>query len=516
MTVNEQSGERPTIKTQEGSLHIVADEAELALRNNGAPFYVRSGLVRPIVDTTTASHGYKTKVPRIKDVSIDYMRDQMSRSAQFLRFHQSRQSWVPVDPPKDVASVILAREGEWHFPQLSGVITTPTLRPDGSILSSPGYDEQTQLLLLDPPELPAIPDAPTKDDALAALRLLDSLLDEFAFVDAPSRAVALSGFLSTVARGALLVVPMHAMKAPTAASGKSYGVDLWSAVATGDRAPVIAAGAGEDETDKRVAGELLKGQPIINIDNVNGKLGSDALCQIVERPVISLRILGTSRTVSVENRATVFCNGNNIQLVGDMTRRVVTCSLDTNHERPELRKFKRDPFQDILSDRGRYIAAALTVVRAYIVAGYPNLLNPLASFGDWSRLVRSPLVWLGYADPVETMSETRATDPTIVLLSRMLYSLEKAVGEKWLTTGEVIELAKSSDNQGKRIYPDLCEALLEIKNSSEGEISSRDLGIFLGRHKDRVIGSLKLLANFDAHKKQQKWCVRSVNVVADS
>ena len=35
MTVNEPSAERPTINGQNDSLHMVADEAELALRNNG-------------------------------------------------------------------------------------------------------------------------------------------------------------------------------------------------------------------------------------------------------------------------------------------------------------------------------------------------------------------------------------------------------------------------------------------------------------------------------------------------
>ena len=57
----------------------------------------------------------------------------------------------------------------------------------------------------------------------------------------------------------------------------------------------------------------------------------------------------------------------------------------------------------VLADRGKYIAACLTICRAYIAAGRPDKLPKLASFGDWSDTVRSALVWLGEADPVKSM-----------------------------------------------------------------------------------------------------------------
>ena len=83
--------------------------------------------------------------------------------------------------------VLLKRFGDWKFPVIAGIITTPTLRPDGTILKDAGYDPATQLLLIDPPPMPAIPENPTKDDALAALKLLKELLAEFPFVDDVSR-----------------------------------------------------------------------------------------------------------------------------------------------------------------------------------------------------------------------------------------------------------------------------------------------------------------------------------------
>ena len=50
--------------------------------------------------------------------------------------HIRKKEWLSVDPPKDVAATVLARYGEWTFPPVVGVLTTPTLRHDGSLLAS--------------------------------------------------------------------------------------------------------------------------------------------------------------------------------------------------------------------------------------------------------------------------------------------------------------------------------------------------------------------------------------------
>jgi hypothetical protein len=55
------------------------------------------------------------------------------------------------------------------------------------------------------------------------------------------------------------------------------------------------------------------------------------------------------------------------------------------------------------------------VLRAYHVAGRPNKPPALGGFNRWSDLVRGALMWLGEADPVETMHEVRAKDPKLTL-----------------------------------------------------------------------------------------------------
>ena len=326
----------PVIRIRAGELHEQATKAEAALITAKVPFFVRAGeIVRPIVDEVDAAGDHKTKTARLVAVSADALIDYLSRTARWKR-HDGRikggGAWVAADPPKAVAATLLARDGEWTFPRLVGVITTPTLRPDGSILDEPGYDEETRLVLLQPPSLPPLPKRPSRSDAQAALSLLSGLLEDFPFADEASRSVALSALITLVVRGALPVAPMHVISAPSAGCGKSYLVDLASAIGTGQRCPLIAAGRDEGETDKRLGAALMAGYPMLSIDNLNGALGGDALCQAVERPVVLIRVLGYSQLKRIESRATLFATGNNLTPTGDVVRRVLLCRLDANHE----------------------------------------------------------------------------------------------------------------------------------------------------------------------------------------
>jgi putative DNA primase/helicase len=80
-----------------------------------------------------------------------------------------------------------------------------------------------------------------------ALNLLVGLIKEFPFVDDASKAVALSGILTSVARRALDFAFMHAVTAPAFGSGKSYLVDLFCMIATGRPAPAVDQSRNQEE-----------------------------------------------------------------------------------------------------------------------------------------------------------------------------------------------------------------------------------------------------------------------------
>ena len=255
---------RPIIRVAGGDLSREADEAEQALIGAGLPIFVRAGvLVSPVCEEAPAAKNRNTIVTRLRKLTVDGIIDCLSRHADFQRYDARAKKWVSIDPPERVAKIILSRAGVGKFPQVAGVITTPTLRPDGSILAEPGYDASTRLYLaLDPQfTMPLIPAAPTHADALEALALLSDLLSGFPFVSPVDRAVALSGIMTAVLRGALSVAPLHVFRAHTAGTGKSFLVDVAATIATGRRCPVIAAGKTEEETEKRLGALLRDGVP---------------------------------------------------------------------------------------------------------------------------------------------------------------------------------------------------------------------------------------------------------------
>jgi putative DNA primase/helicase len=423
--------EKFPILVQPGELHLTATRAADELLAAGVDFFQRSGeVVTPVVEEVAAFNGRRTRVVRLKPVGVDLMLDKLSSVARFQKLDGRTKSHVAIDPPLDVVKIVLARDGV--FRRLTGVVTTPTLRPDGTLLHLEGYDQATGLLLIGAPTLPDIPENPTRQDALEAREVLDRLLTEFSFVDEASRSVARCCLMTPVLRGGMQVAPLHAVTAPAAGSGKTYVIDLGSAIAAGEIAPVISAGQKEEETEKRLAAELMEGQPIVSIDNLNGELRGAFLAQAIERPLVKPRILGASKNKLIVNTYTLFANGNNLQTIGDLNRRVVVCSLDADVEQPELRQFKHKPIDMILSDRGKYIAAVLTIAKAYLAAGTPKVCAEIASFEDWTRLVRAPLIWLGCVDPIQTMAKARKDDPELARL--------EALVSAWWTLGNHREL----------------------------------------------------------------------------
>jgi putative DNA primase/helicase len=389
--------------------------------------------------------------------------------------------------------VLLATERRWRLPHVTGIITTPTLRPDGSLLADPGYDPETELYLSPGFQIPPIPEHPSKDQALAALKLLIDLLSEFSFKRIGgehekrlNRSVALSGLLTPLVRGSLPTAPMHLIAAHMAGTGKSYLVDTAAMIATGRLCPVITALKSVEETEKRLGAIILSGIPMVSLDNCTHDLGGELLCQIAERPVIKVRILGHSETPDCEVHTAVFATGNNIAFKGDMVRRGLVCNLETLDERPELRKFNRNTLRQAGANRATYVAAGLTVMRAYLTAGAPEVCGPFGSYAEWSTMVRAPLIWLGEPDPVASVDATQAEDPELADL--------REVFERWLdelktdapyTSASIAEAAGVTPSGFNA--PVFKQVLLRIAGDKDGGISVKRLGEWLRRNSGRVV-----------------------------
>jgi hypothetical protein len=341
--------------------------------------------------------------------------------------------------------------------------------------------------------------SPTRDEAVAALDKLKSLIGEFPFVDEASRSVALSGMLTSAIRRSLPSAPLHAFDAPVAGAGKSKLVDLCSMLVSGHEAPVITQGADEEELEKRLAAMLLAGDLTINIDNCEEPLGGPFICQCLTQPIVKARILGRSEAPTIASNATFFGTGNNLVIVGDLARRAIRGRLDPHCECPELRRFKNpDPVLILKRAWPEHLVAALTVLRAFDVDGRPSTGIPPGSFEAWWSWVRGALVWLGQADPCDTVEGIRAEDPRLTSLSTLLEQWHRVMDSDPVTVKQVIDRATDpiprqgiDFNQTRReyIHPEFRDALLNVAGNG-GFVNERRLGQYLSREKLRIVDGL--------------------------
>ena len=284
----------------------------------------------------------------------------------------------------------------------------------GRSAKQPGYDAASGVLYKpDGENFPPVPQQPSRADALEALALLDDLIADFRSSRRADRAVALSAILTMLDRRAMTTAPLHAFTSPAPGTGKipagRHRGDArdWPAGA-GDR-----QGRSEEELEKRLGAALLAGDAAISIDNCEYPLSGSLLCQALTQQRLNIRLLGQSRHVEVPVNAAIFATGNNLAIVGDLTRRVLLCGIDPRCERPELRQFDTDVIKAIQANRGILVAAALTVLRAWHVAGDRVEVSPFGSFNDWSHRIRGPISWLGRADPCDTASKVRDRIPNV-------------------------------------------------------------------------------------------------------
>jgi hypothetical protein len=203
-------------------------------------------------------------------------------------------------------------------------------------------------------------------------------------------------------------------------------------------------------------------------------------------------------------------SGNNVRPVQDMTRRCVTIHLSPECEVPAARSFQRpDLVREVLRERERFVAAALTIVLAWIQAGRPQSeCHQLAGFAEWCQLCQQPLMWLGVADPTLSVFEAIADDPDRELLRRLLREWEAVFGPRearvrdalWQTTACRFECAGLED------------ALRDIAEE-RGEINRRKLGWWMCRHEGRVVDGRRFV-RASGNRSAQAWRVESVSLVS--
>lgn len=362
-----------------------------------------------------------------------------------------------VTPPKLTVQGVLDAD-DIPVPTISGIISTPTMRPNGSILDANGFDETTGFWL-DHDLTLAIPERPTRRDALRAFATLRKLLSGFPMT-AMSETVAIAHMMGAVLRPAFPSMPGLMIEAPVAGSGKSYLTKTIGYLAHGIVPAVSNWPKSDEELVKHLHSMLLAGVPFIAIDNANRtKITGNLICSMLTEPRVKIRPLGASKDITVSTTGVVFTvNGNHPRLAEDTTQRFMTCYINPETASPRERDFTSDPLDMLRRDRGRFVSAVLTIARAYIVAGRPGVVS-YGSFEAWSKLVRSSLLWLVGDDVLQTTRDAIAEDPETQTATEVVrFILAHRALDVRFTVAELVAAVQATDAMQLRVLGGLVGA----------------------------------------------------------
>lgn len=283
--------------------------------------------------------------------------------------------------------------------RLRGVVHAPIIRSDGSIVEQPGYDVQSKILYMPPPDLvvPPVPADPTPEQIGQALELLGEMIQGFPFVTVHDRAAYLGALLTPLLRElAPSPYKMIAINAHQAGSGKTLLATLARIIHGG----VMRAEMPEDDAELRKQVTTILDTttgPVVHIDNVTGVLRSSTLAGLLTSPVWDDRKLGVNELARCINDRLWIITGNNVTLGGDLVRRTVWVAIDPGMPDPQNRTdFAINDLENWTREhRGELLHALLTLVRAWVAAGRPGDAKTSDGYSGWLRAVNGILAVAG-------------------------------------------------------------------------------------------------------------------------
>jgi putative DNA primase/helicase len=516
------------IRHKSGCLPEILDAVDLALRSSPElNIFVHAKRLVRVHEVQTAPAGIQRHEGAIiiHPLESSHLTELIGRAAIHVKYDMrvtdietgKKGTWVSCDCPRRVAEAYISR-GHWpDLPTLTGFVEAPTLDQTGRLIDKPGYDSASGLYLAFSTEFLSEYKQPklkaNKKDAIKALEDLSQLFDSFPFVSEEDRSAIIASIITSLVRRILPSAPMFAVTAPMPGTGKSILAETSAIISTGRRSSVLSLGHDDAELEKRLGGVLLAGDAAVMLDNIERPLGGDLLCQVTTQPSARIRPLGGSSVISVPTHSLLLATGNNLSIIGDLKRRVVLVRLDAKIERPEQRAFSRNHIQEVLNKRGEIVSAALTLSLAYLSAGAPSAQQhvPFGSFELWDKLVRRPLLWLGYPDPLGGAEALRDNDPDLEAM-RALYGawsgIDRLKGKN--TAAEVVNVGlEYMIGGGEALYPELRDSLQLVCSEKP---NARRLGNWLRSHRDRIVDGMQLeRCGKDGHAKVAKWRIVKCN-----
>jgi len=497
--------EKKVLKYKKGDLPKLVKQSMQILNESGGVFQSGGELVR-------VADGKKYPMGEA------WLRNKLDTNILFRKAKVTKKGTeYPVeDCPKELAMRIRDSAGEWPFYELDKMVDVPVMRKDGSILSTPGYDPATNLILLNGAsdfDWEQVMKNTTDDEIKAALERIWEPYRLFPYKTPVDVGVLLAALLTVPVRSALSNAPGVLFRAPVFGSGKTK---LATAIAqtTNKNHPVMTWPDERAEQRKALVSELRKSPEVIIYDNITGLWNSSDLAMMLTSQVITDRVLGVSQMIDCKTSCMLFATGNNVVVGGDLARRIMVCDLDPQQERPDQRVFEFDPIDLVEQNTLQIRADVLTVLRAYINAGRPRVKkSSFGSFEEWEGLVRQAVCWIAEKnlfpaeidDPLDSITANYQDDPNTRRLRAFMENYLDRFGDNSSTAADIVNSTDQFDDNN-----DMYQILYDIAGQGRN-IDTRRLGNWLGKNAERIINGRKIVKR-PMRSGNQTWQVVEMDV----
>jgi putative DNA primase/helicase len=445
------------------------------------------------------AHVRETPYPRVEPLNDAHLAEALWRNAPWNAYLEQHQ----LKFPKWIISHLLKRTDWPNFRQLGDVIDTPLFRRDGSLVGTSGFDPATGYFFCPRVEV-ALAERPTQAEARAAFTTLDQLASHFPFETLTHRSAFIAALLTPFARETFQGgAPLFFLDAPDQYMPRQLA-DVISTIVAGRDVIQMEKSPSERAFRKQVARTYLRGESLVLLSDTDAFRGARGIrTALLSREWID----GDERTrdarpvtwLAASDNALV--NRHVAPLVLPIRTRAIVDLVDGTYYWSLPVGFS----EQLKENRARYVHAALTILRAYDLAGRPaQSLDTWPEFAGWARTVAGALVWAGGINPLiarrDVFSSLDEEPGDIGVFLHAFLALN--AGEKGITVGEILHRFEAPP-------PELTELADALDNlAPKGWRTSRKLGALFKRiQRQSVTGLVLERAGEDRHR-YSRWIVR--------
>ena len=418
------------------------------------------------------------EMPRLEMYSRDHLTARLTECSTW--YVETRQGRRPAFPSARIVGS-LAATLPMNLPACAGVRYSPLLSEDATTLvTQPGYSDITQAYHVIPTEFAAEFVGMTLQEATGHIQ---TLVDEFPWVDTSDYAGFVAMLLTPLTRPAYDLAPITIITKPSSRTGATLLAKVASTITTGAHAVEAQIGKGDDDEARKALSSAItssQNRGVILLDNLDIKLAHPVLANLLTAEQWSTRRLGsnTGHIYMTPRSYALIATGNNVQIDGDILGRAQPIRLDARVEKPGDRTFDiEDLPRHTHQHRPTLLAAACRLILSWIDAGYPPAprIRGLGGFEMWRDMHAGILAHAqipGFLANLTRFAETQTEADSPVALLELWWDTHQ---RNPVSVATLMTIADPEDS----------ETLLSISGSTP-KARETSAGKALNRLKDKV------------------------------